>query len=107
MAEQLKRLSVEDERPSLNRELVYLLGCKLEGIDNSRNRRAEREKHQQRLAELEAEAGKLWRTLLMTYRHRELDTLLPELRDLLKDIQATRQVIESIPDHSEAGEPGN
>jgi len=107
MAEQLKRLSVEDERPSLNRELVYLLGCKLEGIDNARKRRAERKAHQGRLNELEREADKLWRTLLMTNRPKEVDLMIPELKELLMAIQTTRETVDSIPDYQEAGEPGN
>jgi len=106
MAGQLKKLSIEDERPSLNREVVYLLGCKLEEIDIARKRRAEREAHQMKLTEVENEGGKLWKTLLSSRRTKDLDTLLPELRTLLLEIQALHLAIDAIPDYEEAGEPG-
>ena len=106
MAGQLKKLSIEDARPSLNREVVYLLGCKLEGIDIARKQRAEREAHQKSLAEVEDECGKLWQTLLSSRRVKDLDILLPDLRGLLAKIQELRLAIDAIPDYEETGEPG-
>jgi hypothetical protein len=106
MAGQLKKLSIEDERPSLNREVVYLLGCKLEGIDIARKQRAEKEAHLKKLDEVENEANKLWKTLLSSRRTKDLDILLPDLRNLLMGIQALNLSIDAIPDYEEAGEPG-
>jgi len=107
MVKQLKRLSVEDERSSINREIEYLLGCTLEGIDIARRRRGEREAHQSRLNELEKELSKLWQALIVANRPKDIDPLLTELKPLLIQAQVTREAIEGIPDHQEAGEPEN
>ena len=106
MVEQLHRLCTEDRR-EINNEISYLLGCKLEGIDHSRKRRAEREKLQEKLVRLENEAAVLWRAILMAQRPKELDGLLPELRELMTSLQSTRQAIENIPTQPEPGEPGH
>jgi len=105
MVAQLRRLSAEDAR-TFNNEITYLLGNKLEGIDISRKRRAERERLQENLEKLENERAVLWRAISMTQRPKELDAMLPEMRDLLITIQDTQQTIEGIPDQSEPGEPG-
>lgn len=107
MAEQLRRLSVEDRRPSLNREIVYLVGCKLEGIDNARKRRAEHQAHQSRLNELEKELGRLWKALIMTTRPKDIDPYLTELKALLIQAQVKREAVDRIPDYQESGEPEN
>jgi len=107
MVKQLKRLSVEDERSNINREIEYLLGCKLESIDIARKRRAEREAHQSRLNELDKELGKLWQALILTNRPKDIDPHLTELKALLIQAQVTREAIEAIPDYQESGEPEN
>lgn len=107
MVKQLEHLSVEDERPSVNRELVYLLGRKLEGIDIARKCRAEREAHRCRLIALEKELRALWKALIITPRAKDINPLLVELKPLLLQAQAVREAIDNIPDYQEAGEPGN
>ena len=106
MVAQLRRLATEDERV-FNNEVTYLLGRKLEGIDSARKRRAKQEAIQCRLAELEKEAAVVWRAISVTQRPRELDSLLPELRDLMVNIQTTRASLISIDSRPEPGEPGN
>ena len=105
MAEKIRSLSAEDTR-GLNNEITYLLGCKLEGIDNSIRRRTERETHANRLRVLQDEASKLYRTLIAVHRPKEVDLLLPELKSLFIEIQNTRLAIDAIPAHQETGEPG-
>ena len=105
MVRQLERLRIEDERHSVQNEAVYLLGCKLEALENVRKQREDRKNRLSRLSELKNQLPALWKAITMAQRPKELDTLIPELRSLLEDIQTAQMEVDDIVIQPEAGVP--
>jgi len=105
MIDRLKQLKAGDERSSVNQELVYLLGCKMEAIDSAIKRASERQKYREELEKLEAQSALLWKALVAARREKDIDALLPELRGLLAETLAAKAALDDIPIHNEEGVP--
>lgn len=106
MLGRLKQLCIEDVRPSLSRELSYLLGCKLEAIDRVIKQQQERARLEAELDQLISQRGVLWAALTTAIREKEIDSIWVDLRFLLLKIAETKEAISDIQVPEEPGVPG-